>query len=273
MNDRQAFARLAGALSPWHPKLVFIGGWAHRLYRLHPSSQVQSHAPLATLDADVAFAEGEKLEGSMNHRLRDAGFIEQLTGNHHPPISQYALGEDIANGFYAEFLTPLSGSGLRRNKTPYVTVENAGVTAQRLRHLEILLQSPWQVTLDEEWLDAQGCQLQIPNPVSFIVQKLLIHDRRPDGKKAQDLLYIHDALQLFNHELDLLKNIWEASILPAIHSNQVDAIVASTTQCFGHMSDRLRDAAVIPQDRELDPERMRQSCHLMLGEILGICVP
>jgi hypothetical protein len=44
-------------------------------------------------------------------------------------------------------------------------------------------------------------ELVVPNPVSFIVQKLLIHKRRDDNKKAQDVLYIHDSLELFGASL------------------------------------------------------------------------
>ena len=123
MTDRAAFAKLVRTLAPLGDR------------------------PLTTLDADVAFAEREKLEGSIKDRLLEAGFKEQLTGNHNPPVSQYTLGDDDAGGFYAEFLTPLTGSGRTRQGEPLATVKNAGVTAQRLRYLDLLLKSPWNVTL------------------------------------------------------------------------------------------------------------------------------
>jgi hypothetical protein len=34
-----SFARLIDSLSPWLDQVVIIGGWAHRLYRLHPSAR------------------------------------------------------------------------------------------------------------------------------------------------------------------------------------------------------------------------------------------
>ena len=177
MNDRAAFARLAEVLSPWKHQLVFVGGWAHRLYRLHPMAQAPAYQPLATLDADVAFAEREPLDGDIKARLLTAGFKEELTGNHHPPVSQYTFGEDEHSGFYAEFLTPMTGSGRTRRGEPLATVQSAGITAQRLRYLELLLRCPWTVTLDADWGAASPMNLRIPNPVSFIVQKLLIHRR------------------------------------------------------------------------------------------------
>jgi hypothetical protein len=52
--DVTSFARLVAALRPWLGEVVDIGGWAHRLYRMHPYAQTLDYAPLMTLDADIA---------------------------------------------------------------------------------------------------------------------------------------------------------------------------------------------------------------------------
>jgi hypothetical protein len=52
--DIAGFSRLITALDPWLDRVVIVGGWAHRLYHLHPSAQTLDFAPLTTLDADVA---------------------------------------------------------------------------------------------------------------------------------------------------------------------------------------------------------------------------
>jgi hypothetical protein len=49
-----SFARLIDSLSPWLDQVVIIGGWAHRLYRFHPSAQRLDYPSLSTLDTDVA---------------------------------------------------------------------------------------------------------------------------------------------------------------------------------------------------------------------------
>jgi len=268
VKDRAAFTRLVGALSPWNHQLVFVGGWAHRLYRLHPMAEAPSYQPLATLDADVAFAEGERLEGDIRARLLAMGFEEELMGKHRPPVSQYSLGDAAAGGFYAEFLTPLTGSGRKRSGAPLVTVQSAGVTAQRLRYLDLLLASPWSVTLNADWGAASPMHLRIPNPVSFIVQKLLIHDLRPAGKKAQDLLYIHDTLELFAPESEQLQEVWRSNLRDLLHPNWLRDLLQAKDDVFGRISDRLRDAAAIPQDRDLDPERMRAMCLAVIDQIL-----
>lgn len=268
MNDRLAFARLVQALSPWKHQLVFVGGWAHRLYRLHPMAAAPAYPPLVTLDADVAFAEREPLEGSIKAQLLAAGFEEQLMGNHQPPVSQYTLGEDDPSGFYAEFLTPMTGSGRTRTGRPLATVRSAGITAQRLRYLELLLLCLWTVVLDKAWGAEPPLDLQIPNPVSFIVQKLLIHDQRLADKKAQDILYIHDTLELFGPELDTLGTIWRECVHEAMHERWVRDFRQAKDTVFGRMNDRIRDAAAIPPGRSLNPERMRAMCLAALQEIL-----
>ncbi len=103
--------------------------------------------------------------------------------------------------------------------------------------------------------------------MSFIVQKLLIHERRSGDKKAQDLLYIHDTLELFARELDNLAALWRDDIRDALHDNWVQDLMRTTDAVFGTLNDPLRDAAKIPQDRELDPGRMQAMCFEALGEI------
>ncbi len=77
--------------------------------------------PLITRDADVAFADGVRLEGNIKEALIKAGFKEDLLSEHRPPVSHYTLG-DQDSGFYAEFLTPLRGSGLKRSGKPDATL-------------------------------------------------------------------------------------------------------------------------------------------------------
>lgn len=266
MKDRAAFAKLVETLSPWAHQLVFVGGWAHRLYRLLPGAAVPSYQPLTTLDADVAFAERARFDGSIRERLQEAGFRQQLMGDHRPPVSQYTLSDDCA-GFYAEFLTPLIGREFTRKGERIATLERAGITAQKLRYLKLLLMSPWSVTLPADWGAASPVELFIPNPVSFIVQKLLIHDDRRD-KRSQDILYIHDTLELFASDLEGLAKVWRNDMSGALHANWVQRIMQMKARIFGDLNDRIRDAAAIPQDRDLDPERMRAMCHAALSQIL-----
>ena len=62
-----------------------------------------------TRDTDLAFANKAPIEGDIKAALFKQGFQEQLAGEHKPPVAHYTLGDENG-GFYAEFLTPLSGS-------------------------------------------------------------------------------------------------------------------------------------------------------------------
>ena len=269
MNDFAALARLIQAIEPWQAHLVFVGGWAHRLYRFHPMANAPTYQPLLTRDADLAFANQAPLEGDIKSALAHAGFIEELSGTHQPPVTRYTLGDDDA-GFYAEFLTPLQGSGVKRSGAPDATVAKAGITAQKLRHLDILLIDPWQITVgpDQGVPLPQPTDLQVPNPTSFIVQKLLIQESRSLAKRAQDVLYIHDALELFGGTLPGLNAMWQGRIRLGLAPKTARLVVELARDSFSAVTDILRNAARIPQDRTLSPERMRATCELGLEEIL-----
>lgn len=268
MNDLDAFARLVAALAPWQSQLVIVGGWAHRLFRHHPLAARPNYQPLLTRDADLAFANGDHLQGSIQSALDKAGFKEDLFGEHRPPVSHYRLGEE-SGGFYAEFLTPLRGSGMKRDGARDVTVIAAGISAQKLRQLDILLIHPWQVTVGEE----QGIPLprpmplQIANPVAFIAQKFLIQGGRPPDKRAQDVLYVHDTLALFGAHLPELTVLWREQVRPALTARQVQAIEECMRKNFHKVTDTLRAAARIPQDRVLDADRMRAFCEQALEDV------
>lgn len=269
MNDFAAFARLIQAIEPWRAHLVLVGGWAHRLYRLHPMANVPGYQPLLTRDTDLAFANLAPLEGDIKAALADAGFNEQLSGDHRPPVAHYTLGDDDA-GFYAEFLTPLQGSEVKRSGEADATLSKAGITAQKLRHLDILLVNPWMIRVgpDQGVPLSRPIDLQVPNPASFIAQKLLIQSRRPPAKRAQDLLYIHDVLELFGAELPALKALWEDKVRPALPRKTGRRVIELSGEAFSSVTDMIRDAARIPRDRTLSPERLRAACQLALTQIL-----
>lgn len=269
MNDFEDIARLIEALRPWLSQLVIVGGWAHRLHRFHPLANPPEYLPIQTRDADLAFRLEAPLEGDIDEALKEAGFRAELKGEHTPPVTHYWL-DDQDQGFYAEFLVPFIGSRLNRDKTPApVTVRKAGVTAQKLRYLDILLINPWTIGLDE----SMGAPLKspaeilVPNPVSFIAQKLLIQSKRLENKKAQDALYIHDTLELLGGDLDRLKTIWLESIRPRIPAKIAGDIETLSRKQFGAVTDIIREAARIPQNRALNPDLIQRACEYGLKEI------
>ncbi|HBY60383.1 MAG TPA: hypothetical protein DEH78_11205, partial [Solibacterales bacterium] len=155
-------------------------------------------APLMTLDADVALP--QKLlpqTPTIREALVAHGFQEEFRGDDMPPATLYHLG-DSYSGFYAEFLTPLTGGEYTRSGKRKATAQIAGVNSQQLRFLEPLLNDPWTVELsmDDFGLPAPKA-VRVANPMGFLAQKLLIHRKRCADDQAKDILYIHDTLQVF----------------------------------------------------------------------------
>lgn len=270
MSDLNDLARLVDALRPWLHQLVIVGGWAHRLYRNVPDVPTMTYQPLRTRDADIAFAANASLAGNMSEALKSAGFREDFASEHMPPVTWYRLGGDD-QGFYAEFLAPLAGSGTKRNGTPDATVTKAGVTAQKLRHLELLLTSPWSLNLAANGIVpiSAPAVIRIANPVSFIVQKLMIYAQRPAAKRAQDALYVHDTLELFGGRLHELRTIWQSEIGPTLSKKLGASIELLAHQQYGSVTDVIREASRIPQDRRLTPERLQAVCEYGLAELFA----
>lgn len=147
-QDRENFSRLVAALGPWLDQIVVVGGWAYRFYRLIPIAQQLEYPPVVTLDADVALPSRlATADIDLRQRLLAQGFHEEVLGHHQPPVTHYHLGPR-AGGFYVEFLTPLIGSPYKRNQESKSTMRVAGVVSQSLRHVDLLLRSPWLVHLD-----------------------------------------------------------------------------------------------------------------------------
>ncbi|TCK31802.1 nucleotidyltransferase-like protein [Paraburkholderia sp. BL8N3] len=180
MNDLRPFVTLATALADWRAEIVFVGCWAHRLFRLDGRALANpAFDPIFTRDADVAFGDRATLEGDIRRALLNAGFKEAFFGEERPPVTQYTLGTELG-GFYAEFLTEQRGSGIKRDGGADATLVKAGIVAQKLRHLDLLMVAPWEVNIPEGVGDAAEKidGLRVPNPVTFIAQKVLIQVRQ-----------------------------------------------------------------------------------------------
>ncbi|MFN8096157.1 MAG: GSU2403 family nucleotidyltransferase fold protein [Vicinamibacteria bacterium] len=84
------------------------------------------------------------LAGDVNAALKQAGFNAEPFGDEPPPAIHYRLGEEGGTAFYAEFLTPLFGSEFKDGRRDAVA-RKSGITAQKLRHPELLLVEPCTV--------------------------------------------------------------------------------------------------------------------------------
>jgi hypothetical protein len=263
-EDNTDLARLMLVLHPYRADLVLIGGWAHRLFRLHDLAQPLDFEALGTQDVDVAIPAKVAPRGEDLAKLLDtAGFKARFLGEDDPPVTRYEFGDEQT--FYAEFLTPMVG---RRGAA---TREIAGVSAQALRHLDVLLIEPWPVFLapPEYPVGPRPLEIRIANAASYLAQKILVLDKRHAADRAKDVLYVHDTVLLFGRSFAELEHIWRNSIVGAIHPNAARELRDAGPNLFGQITDTARAASVIAREagRPVAPDDIVQVCRMGLARI------
>ena len=102
-----------------------------------------------------------------------------------------------------------------------------------------------------------------------MVQKLLIHESRRPHKRAQDLLYIHDTLELFGGALEALRAVWRDEVRPSMPDRTARRAEARARDLFETVTDHIREAARIPETRRLSAENLRAAGEYGLEQILG----
>ncbi len=263
-GDHAALARFVDALRPYLDDLTLVGGWAHRLYT-HFLEEPPPFEPLTTEDADLATPIDLPIrDGTLAERLEQAGFVAEQSGDTEPPVEHYRHGDD--EGFLVEFLCNQPGSGVRRDGMPAGTVRIGGVTAQRLRYLEILTMERWQLTIGVSKgfpLEGGDATIHLPNPAAYLVQKVLtLHHRRP-RQQPKDILYVHDTLLMFGPSIDGLRPLAQ-EVLAAMHPSWVETFRERRERIFGKVNDNLIGASEIARSvgraQPPSPETIRAVC-------------
>jgi nucleotidyltransferase-like protein len=219
--NQDGFIRIVDALAPYLDQLVFVGAWCHRLLQFHPLAAALAFAPLMTEDADVATPEVLAARSqTIDAALKSGGFKTRLSGDGPSPPSRY-YSEGDESGLYVEFMAPLRGSGRKRDGEPDDVLSIAGITAQKLRFVELLLFEPWQLNVSarvEEEVK-RGRLINLANPASYLAQKVLTLKRRQNARKPpKDALYIHDTLTMFADSFPKLRELG-ARVVGQLHPN------------------------------------------------------
>ncbi len=275
-RDLASFARAVEALRPYLEDLVFIGGWAHYLYTRRPEAVPLGFEPLFTEDADIAAPLGLPVRTRpIPELLAAAGFEPRLAGEHRPPIAEYVLGDEDS-GFYIEFLAPLLGGEHKRGGRPDVTTRVGGASAQKLRHLEVLLLAPLTVKLSKAMgiPVSRPVRIQIANPASYIVQKVLTLSKRHPSNVPKDVLYVHDTFATFADSLSTVRKDW-AAIQPSLIPAHVRKFERQAASLVAGVNDLIRGAVRIAADRERPPapENMLAALRQGFSEAFGLDGP
>ena len=199
--------------------------------------------------------------GQIRARLLERNFREELIGDMQPPAAHYRVESGVSS-FYAEFLTPLEGSAVKRGGRRDVTARVSGVSVQKLRYLELLLQNPWDVMIAPAvgYPTPDVRRILIPNPAAFLVQKILIHEKRDRDRRAKDILYIHDTLETFGANLAAIREQWRTNVQPVLHAKPTRVVERTAEEYFREVDDTTREAARIATGRSLTPEMVRELC-------------
>lgn len=178
-------------LGPYLDQLVIAGGWVPYLYgKIYDGRALQE--PLMTYDFDAVVPRRRFIEEglALNDAILDAGFDLEFTSLHNPPVVKYV--KELPRGARAEieFITDEPGN---REETKKI----GSINAQALRHVGLLMDDPWVISLSElEY--ASGHSVRIPRPAAYIFHKVLTAPRRRQRvKTAKDLYYVFYVLDAF----------------------------------------------------------------------------
>jgi hypothetical protein len=202
--NNQGLVRALNALRPYLGHIVICGAWAWYVYR-HYLGRPLEHTAVFTRDLDcVTPTRLPVMEGvGLLESLETADFVWVPKGSDNPPAAVFVWPRPRAAEVEVEFLAPARGSGTSR-----VVSIQPNITAQALRDLDILLEDPMVVELDERSVEAGGSSFQgavrVPRLAHFSIQKALIFPRRQAEDQAKDLAYVFDLIDSTNKLADQL---------------------------------------------------------------------
>lgn len=162
--------------------LILIGSWAEYMY-MAADILPDYEAVIRTLDVDFLVKNLRKPNPpiSILSLAKDEGFFVEedcLTG-----VTRLLT----TDGFEVEFLIAQKGKGEHA-----ALKTNLGITAQALRHLELLNSN----TITVDYL---GISVTVPEPEAFVLHKMIINSGRKD-KMEKDQLVINRMYRHLNYE-------------------------------------------------------------------------
>lgn len=162
--------------------LILIESWAEYMY-MAAGILPDYEAVIRTLDVDFLVKNLRKPNPPMSivGFAKDEGFFVEedcLTG-----VTRLLT----ADGFEVEFLIAQKGKGEHS-----ALKTNLGITAQALRHLDLLSSN----TITVDYL---GITVTVPEPEAFVLHKMIINSDRKD-KMEKDQVVINRMYKCLDHE-------------------------------------------------------------------------
>lgn len=119
------------------------------------------------------------------------------------------------NGFELEFLTKLN-----RKQLSCVKVGNTGIYAESLSYVDIFTSNYIEINFD-------GLNVKVASPASYVLQKLLINDRRGDkqDKDIQSIKHVLNYIHISKKYTDNLEHLF--SSLPTKWKKKIEKTASS----------------------------------------------
>ena len=228
------FLKAAKALQPYLGRVVFIGGCANALYRHHPAANQPGLRPLNTFDLDLAAPNQLPIiaSTSLQAALLSAG-LRPIPDNQR--TNKFRTSPDANETL--EFLCPLTGVAKKnRDQSPALVDIQQDCTAEALDYLDLLLLYPWSVDLKDvpSLAVAESLSINIPNPASYVMQKVLIRSKRgSSAKRAKDCYYIYETSVLFRNALPTVTDT-ARQVAAESHPKWCRNFVRLARETFGH---------------------------------------
>ena len=189
-------------------EIMVIGSWCIYFYKNY-FTEADYTSSIRTRDIDFLMPRRLKRKGNIDLPMlfRDLGFVVDFS-----PKGAFRL---VHPELIIDFVVPEKGKG---DDNPF-PIPQLGLSAQKLRFLEILLENPMKIEVD-------NFTLTLPHPAAFALQKLIISWGRP--KEEKRLKERQEGIRILNSlitkgETDSVINIlntfprrWKSSILRAL---------------------------------------------------------
>lgn len=168
--------------------LILIGSWAMFFYKEIFPNFIPS---IRTIDLDFYVPHAKA-------SIESSSTIKALEGIRYEMMNDTLTNRTTfisPDGFELEFLT-----NLNRNQLDCVKIGNTNIYAESLPYLDIFIANYIEITY-------KGIKIKIASPVSFVLQKLLINERRDISKKQKDLEAIKSILPYIKANLKFKKEL------------------------------------------------------------------
>lgn len=193
--------------------IVLIGSWCKIIYIKYFDTEEIS--VLRTSDIDLLIPQNPKIKNDV-----DIGKIFEELGfsiNH----EQSGLIKYDHEELEIQFLTNEKGRG---KNPPVYDIKPYHIKAEGLRYVEILMDNAFD-------FDYEDIKVRLPLPEAFILQKILISDKRKDEKVEKDLTSVEELSELCLQDPDRIKGMgkifsnmplsWQKKITKIVENKQL----------------------------------------------------